>query len=66
MKHSYVERIDFISNFLVEHQAMGIYLYRELNSSGRRVFKKLARSIFEKLKPELDSSSVSNIQDLLI
>jgi hypothetical protein len=44
---------------------MGIYLYGELATSGRRIFKNLARKMFQELKPEMDNSTVENIKELL-
>ena len=44
---------------------MGIYLYGELAISTNKQFNKMALQLFEELKTEMDSSTVSNIKELL-
>ncbi len=44
---------------------MGIYLYGELANSKSKQLNKLALDTFEELKLEMDSSTVTNITELL-
>ena len=56
---------DFVTQFLREHQAMGIYLYSEMASSTNSTVNKLAKKTFQDLSPELDPSTKHNISELL-
>ena len=56
---------DFLTQFLREHQAMGVYLYSEMASSKTKAVNKLAQKIFQDLCPELDPSNKHNISQLL-
>ena len=55
----------FIKDFLIEHQAMGIYLYSEMMISQDPEWCQLAKSIFDEINLELDASTRSNIQNIL-
>ncbi len=44
---------------------MGIYLYGELSISRSKYFNQLGREVFEELQNEMDSSTVTNVKELL-
>ena len=54
-----------IKDFLLENQAMGIYLYSELMLSQDSDCRQLAENIFEEINQELDASTRCNIQNIL-
>ena len=56
----------FIEEFLIQHQAMGIYLYSELMLSQDPDCHQMARNIFEQINEELDESTRCNIQNILV
>ena len=51
-----------LRDFLVEHQAMGIYLYGEMAIFG---WGDLARAIFAEIQPEMDESMAENVRQLI-
>ena len=55
----------FVEEFLIEHQAMGIYLYSELMLSDDPDCHQMAKNIFEQVNEELDASTRCNIQSIL-
>ncbi|KAL7633932.1 UNVERIFIED_CONTAM: hypothetical protein RMT77_015893 [Armadillidium vulgare] len=57
--------IDDIMHFLIENQALGVYLYGELMISKKKKHKKLAKDIFSFLKPELSTNSKAVISSML-
>ncbi len=65
IKHSWTTRKEFVRQFLTEHQSMGIYLYGELAISRNKHFNKLGLEVFEELQYEMDSSTVTNVKELL-
>jgi hypothetical protein len=65
IQHCCLTYKDFVKRFLREHQSMGIYLYGELANSKSKQLNKLALDTFEELKLEMDSSTVTNITELL-
>ena len=65
IKHSWTSRREFVRQFLAEHQSMGIYLYGELAISRSKHFNQLGRQVFEELQYEMDSSTVTNVKELL-
>ncbi len=65
IKHSWTARKEFVRQFLTEHQSMGIYLYGELSISRSKHFNQLGREVYEELKHEMDSSTVTNVKELL-
>ncbi len=64
VKHGFKENLDFVRDFLREHQAMGVYMYAELALKSRS-FNAVAKDVFEELKGEMDPSTVVNISEML-
>ena len=56
----------FVKEFLIEHQAMGIYLYNELAWNERKSFNQMVENIFEEIKDELDFSTQQNVADIIL
>ena len=43
-----------MSNLLIEHQAMGVYLYAEMGMAKNLCLNELAKNIFSRVEDELD------------
>ena len=65
IKHAYVERVNFVVNFLTQHQSMGVYLYGELASSECKKFNRAATDVFKCLSTEMDPNMVTNVSNLI-
>ena len=62
VKHECGNKVDFVTEFLTEHQSMGIYLYGEMLNGN---FRQTALDTFTKLQTEMDPTMSRNIQDLI-
>lgn len=65
VKHRYMDCLSDVATFLVEHQAMGIYLYGEMAISGNKRLCQMAKDIFQLIKTEMDPGMVANVQEML-
>ena len=65
VKHSCVDKLGFVKNFLYEHQSMGIYLYGEMAISKNKYIKRQGRRIFSDLQEEMDPTMKINVKEML-
>lgn len=54
-----------VKRFLVEDQAMGVYLYGELVISGKKKHRKLALEVYGKVKEEMDENARLTVSAML-
>lgn len=60
-----VSRLAVVRNFLINHQAMGIYLYGELAISDKAKFRRLGVTVFQALTEEMDKDLSVNVQEMI-
>ncbi|XP_060072314.1 aminopeptidase O-like isoform X2 [Ylistrum balloti] len=65
IKYKIRKHYEDIKNFLVHHQAMGVYLYGELIISRDKEQKALALGIFEQLRGDMEPDSLQSICAML-
>ena len=65
VKHSWINKLGFVKNFLYNHQSMGIYLYGEMAISKTKYIKRQARRIFCDLQEEMDPTMKINVNEML-
>lgn len=65
VKNNHKNKLEFVRQFLTEHQSMGIYLYGEMFQSTKKLFKDAAVKLFGELSGEMDPVTVANITDLM-
>jgi aminopeptidase O len=64
VKHGYRAGLECLETFLVEHQAMGIYLYGELALSGRKAFKEIGKRVFKRIEAEMDVDLAKSVREM--
>ncbi|XP_074137776.1 LOW QUALITY PROTEIN: aminopeptidase O [Sminthopsis crassicaudata] len=65
IKHKYTKAYEDIERFLLEDQAMGVYLYGELMVSENAKQQQLAHKCFEMTKEDMDRSSAKVVAEML-
>jgi aminopeptidase O len=65
IKHDHRPGASCVKKFLVEAQAMGIYLYGELMINGTKFWQDLARSTYASLKDSMEENTRLNIEEML-
>ena len=63
--NSYSPGFRSLKEFLEEHQAMGIYLYGEMLASKNAKLRRMAKTVANELRPEMDQNIVRNINEML-
>ena len=66
VKNKFRSNYSDVSQFLRNHQSMGVFLYGELLFSKNKTLKTMFQETFEDLKDELDENLKSVIKDLQI
>ncbi|EDL16214.1 mCG145255, isoform CRA_b, partial [Mus musculus] len=65
IKHKYTKAYNQVERFLLEDQAMGIYLYGELMVSEDARLQQLAHRCFELVKEHMDRASAQVVTEML-
>lgn len=65
VKHKYAKAYRDVERFLLEDQAMGVYLYGELMVSEDPSQQQVARRCFELTKEQMDRSSAELVAEML-
>ncbi|XP_036597801.1 aminopeptidase O [Trichosurus vulpecula] len=65
IKHKYTKAYEDVERFLLEDQAMGVYLYGELMVSENAKQQQLAHRCFEMTKEHMDRSSAKVVAEML-
>uniref|UniRef100_A0A4X2KQY2 Aminopeptidase O (putative) n=1 Tax=Vombatus ursinus TaxID=29139 RepID=A0A4X2KQY2_VOMUR len=65
IKHKYTKAYEDVERFLLEDQAMGVYLYGELMVSENAKQQQLAHKCFEMTKEHMDRSSAKVVAEML-
>ncbi len=65
VRHEWSSRVDFVTNYLREHQAMGVYLYGEMVAARSAKFASAASTVFAELESEMDPQLAVTVRDLL-
>ncbi|KAK3090011.1 hypothetical protein FSP39_008484 [Pinctada imbricata] len=65
IKHKVDKHYTDIKSFLVNHQAMGVYLYGELVLAGSNKLKQIAQASFHLIKSEMEPDSYKTVHAML-
>jgi len=65
VQHRHVKALGVVKDFLINHQAMGIYLYGEMAMSTSPKIKKLASETFAYLREEMDADFAKNVLEMI-
>ena len=66
VKVKHCQFYSFLKEFLIENQALGIYLYGELALSNHKALKAISKEVFSYLSEEYDPSQKQNISEYIV
>ncbi|KAF8777509.1 Aminopeptidase O like protein [Argiope bruennichi] len=66
VKYKYKCQYNFLRDFLINHMAMGVYLYGELIYSGDKIQKEIAKECFSCCKDEMEPNFRSTIKNMFL
>ena len=65
IKHGCVDKLNFVEQFLFDHQSMGIYLYGEMALCKNKTIQNRAKTIFGSLKKYMDPTMAINVNEMM-